>query len=44
MTPVLLRPSGGGSIYLKRRHAIDPIFNPKEKTHAEEFFAGRDRR
>ncbi len=43
MTPVLLRPSGEVH-YLKRRLAIDLIFNPKEKTHAEEFFAGRDRR
>ena len=43
MTPVLLRPSGG--VHLPEAAArIDLIFNPKEKTHAEELFAGRDRR
>jgi hypothetical protein len=43
MTPVLLT-SFGGSIYLKRRLEKDLIFNPKEKTNAQEVFEGRDRR
>jgi len=38
MTPVLLRPSGGVH-YLKRRLAIDLIFNPKEKTMLKKFLS-----
>jgi Flp pilus assembly pilin Flp len=37
MTPVLLRPSGGP--YLKRRLAIDLIFNPKENTMLKKFLS-----
>ena len=39
MTPVLLRPFGRWSIYLKRRLAKDLIFNPKEKTMLKKFLS-----